>query len=315
MSEEEIGVRMRALRQRVVTRDVHQWAQSFLDSLAGAASPEQERVVLSSREDLDALAARLRSAEALLLMLDYDGTLVPFSRVPDLAGPDNGLRDLLQALAERPGVRVHLVSGRRRETMDRWLGALPIGLHAEHGYWSRLAAGQPWVALEDADLTWKPGVRRIMEQACVETAGALVEEKTASLAWHWRMADPEFGAVRAQELWHRLEEHVAGAPVELLRGQSVIEARPRGVNKGRVVDRVLAVTPRPLPTIVAVGDDWTDEDLFRAVPPEAATIGVGFRSSSARYRVARPSDVRLLLARILGDPPSVREGRRTGGYV
>jgi trehalose 6-phosphate synthase/phosphatase len=192
---------------------------------------------------------------------------------------------------------------------------LPIGLHAEHGYWSRLAAGEPWVAVEEVDIMWKPGVRVILEQACVETAGALVEEKTASLAWHWRMADPELGAMRAQELWRHLEEHVANAPVELLRGESVIEARPRGVNKGRVVDRVLAVTARPLPTITAVGDDWTDEDIFRAVPPEAVTVGVGFRVSSARYRVARPSDVRVLLARVLGEPPAVREARRTGGIA
>jgi trehalose 6-phosphate synthase/phosphatase len=62
---------------------------------------------------------------------------------------------------------------------------------------------------------------------------------------------------------------------------------------------VLAATERPLPTIAAVGDDWTDEDLFRALPPEAVTIGVGFRPSGARYRVARPRDARELLASVL----------------
>ena len=301
MPEEERRVRMRALRQRVATHDVHQWAQGFIDALGGAAM-EQERalVKLSSQADLDALASRLRGAEGVLLLLDYDGTLAPFVRVPELARPDAELWDLIKALAAKPGVRVHVVSGRPRETLERWLGNLPIGLHAEHGFWSRMTPSENWVALEDADVGWKGDVRRILDEARVGTPGALVEEKAASLAWHWRMADPDLGAARAQELWRRLEDRTQSLPVELLRGQSVIEVRPRGVNKGRVVDRVLAATERPLPTIVAIGDDWTDEDLFRALPPDSLTIGVGFRASGARYRVARPRDVRDLLARMLG---------------
>jgi trehalose 6-phosphate synthase/phosphatase len=300
MPEDERRVRMRALRQRIAARDVHQWAQSFIDMLGGETNGQApKRTTLSSREDLDALAALLRGAEGLLLLLDYDGTLVPFSRVPELAAPDRELRELLTALAGKAGVRVHVVSGRGRETLERWLGDLPIGLHAEHGYWSRIAAGEAWAALPDVDLKWKAGARRILDQACAATPGALVEEKASSVAWHWRMADPELGAARAQELWRRLEEYVRGVPAELLQGNRVIEVRPRGVNKGRVVDRVLAATERPLPTIAAIGDDWTDEDLFRALPPEAVTIGVGFRPSGARYRVARPRDARELLASVL----------------
>ena len=87
--------------------------------------------------------------------------------------------------------------------------------------------------------------------------------------------------------------------MELIRGEGVIEMRAQGLDKGRVVDRVLAATERPLPTIVAIGDDWTDEDLFRALPPDALTIGIGFRPSAARYRLARPREGRELLARML----------------
>jgi trehalose 6-phosphate synthase/phosphatase len=134
------------------------------------------------------------------------------------------------------------------------------------------------------------------------TPGALVEEKTASLAWHWRMAEPELGAARADELWRRLELDVRDGPVELLRGEKVIEVRPRGVNKGRVVERILALLESPLPTIVAMGDDGTDEDTFRALPPDAIAIGVGYRASVARYRVATPRAARAFLANVVGKP-------------
>jgi trehalose 6-phosphate synthase/phosphatase len=303
MPEEEKRVRMRALRARIASRDVHHWAESFLECLGRAprdTTPAQ--LTLSAPEDLDALAIRLRRAEQLLLLLDYDGTLVPFARSPDLAAPDRALRDLLSELAARPGVAVHVVSGRRREPLERWLGELPIGLHAEHGYWSRMKLGEPWTAMPGVAVEWKPGVRRILEEEATRTPGALVEEKAVTLAWHWRMAEPELGAARADELWRRLGRTLDGGPIDLLRGEKVIEIRPRGVTKGRVVERVLSSFRPPAPTITAMGDDRTDEDTFAALPPEAVTVAVGFRPRVARYRVASPLAARALLARIVESP-------------
>jgi trehalose 6-phosphate synthase/phosphatase len=259
------------------------------------------QVVLSTRDDLDALASRLRSAERLILLLDYDGTLVPFARAPDLAAPDRELLVLLASLAAKPGVHVHVVSGRRRETLERWLGGLPVGLHAEHGYWSRMSQAQPWIPVDGVVVGWQPRIREILDEATAVTPGALVEEKTASLAWHWRMAEPEIGDQRARDLWRRLERETSDEPVELLCGEKAIEVRPRGVTKARVLERVLGAAERPLPTVAAMGDDVTDEDLFGALPPGAISISVGFRPSQARYRVARPGGARALLASLIGE--------------
>jgi trehalose 6-phosphate synthase/phosphatase len=296
MPEEERKLRMRSLRQRIASRDVHHWAKSFIDVLSGMRGGSIEpRAPLSTADDLFALSSRLRGIERLVLLLDYDGTLVPFARAPDLAAPDRPLRDLLAGLAAKPGVQVHVVSGRRKEPLERWLGDLPIGLHAEHGYWSRMSPEGPWVAMTDVSVAWKPEVRRLLEQATSVTPGALVEEKTASLAWHYRMAEPELGATRADELWHRLEQHLRESGAELLRGEKVIEVRPRGVTKARVVERVLAGLEPPLPTLCAMGDDRTDEDLFQALPADAVAIAVGYRTSVARFRVASPREARLFL--------------------
>jgi trehalose 6-phosphate synthase/phosphatase len=302
MPEEERRVRMRALRGRIASRDVHDWAQSFLDELGTPADDRAPRVVLTPVDELDALVARMCNADRLLLFLDYDGTLIPFARSPELGAPDRALRDLLTELASKPGIDVHVVSGLAQSMLERWLGDLPIGLHAEHGYVSRMRRSEHWVQLEGLSDSWKEGVRRLLREATRVTPGALVEEKTATIAWHWRMAEPELGAERASELWRRLETQVRDEPVDLVRSDKSIEIRPRGLNKGRVVERVLAATPLPLPTIVAFGDDATDDDLFRALPPEAITLSVGFRPSSARYRVPRPAAARALLANVAGRP-------------
>ncbi len=314
MPDEERRLRMGALRQRIAARDVHAWAQGCLDALGSVKDGEGPTpVALTPTEAIKEALERLVAAKRLVLFLDYDGTLVPFARAPDLATPDRELRELLSGLASLPRVSVHVVSGRRRDTLERWLGDLSVGLHAEHGYWSRFRTGDPWTSPEHVSVAWKPGVRHVLEEATAATPGALVEKKMASLAWHYPLADPQLGAERAEELWRRLERRIEGEPVELLRGEKVIEVRSAGVHKGAVVDRVLAAvegeTARGAtadgasPVIAAMGDDATDEDLFRALPADAITISVGFRPSSARLRVARPRAARAFLT-------SVLEGRR-----
>ena len=67
------------------------------------------------------------------MLLDYDGTLTGFTPDPDAAHPDDALISLLKDLADRPATSVHVISGRRKETLGAWLGGLPLGLHAEHG--------------------------------------------------------------------------------------------------------------------------------------------------------------------------------------
>jgi len=282
-----------------VAWDVHKGAATFLEALDDVSVEPRSQVTLSSREELDALALRMRVADPLLLLLDYDGTLVPFAKTPDLAAPDRPLLELLAALAAKPGVSVHVVSGRRRETLERWLGALPIGLHAEHGYWSRTGPERTWTAADDVSLAWVPRARAILDAVTAVTPGALLEAKTACLAWHWRMAEPEVGAERAEALARRLQEATEGEAVRLLKGDKVLEICARGVGKGRVVERLLRDGSHPLPMAVAMGDDVTDDDLFRALPPGGISISVGFRPSAARYRVDHPRAARALLQRLL----------------
>jgi trehalose 6-phosphate synthase/phosphatase len=303
MPDDERHLRMGALRARIAARDVQAWARGFLEALESVEDRGgQEQAALSPHEELESVTGKLVAAGRLVLFLDYDGTLVPFARAPDLASPDRDLRDLLRGLASLPEVSVHVVSGRRRDTLERWLGDLPIGLHAEHGYWSRPRPGDSWASPTHVSVAWKPGVRRVLDEATSMTPGALIENKTASLAWHYRMAEPQLGAERAEELWRRLERRIEGEPVELLRGDRVIEVRSVGVHKGAVVGRVLSAMGRgggQAPMVLAMGDDATDEDLFRALPSDAVTISVGFRLSSARHRVARPRAARAFLTRVL----------------
>lgn len=107
MPEDERRSRMRALRVQVKTRDVHWWTASFLDRLQALPSVS-ERATAGGAEALE----RMRAAPRIHLLLDYDGTLVGFAPRPELAAPDDGLRELLARLLARPGTSLSIVSGR-----------------------------------------------------------------------------------------------------------------------------------------------------------------------------------------------------------
>jgi trehalose 6-phosphate synthase/phosphatase len=302
LPENERRTRMRALRKRVVTYDVHHWVRSFLEALDEASRRRGgPAVATAGADELAALVARLREAPHVLLLLDYDGTMVPFASVPELAMPDPALLDLLRQLAARPRTTVHVISGRTRETLERWLGTLPIGLHAEHGFWSRRAPGAPWVERPLPPMHWRARVLPILERVTAHTPGSLIEEKTAALAWHYRMADPEFGASQANELRLHLADLLSNQPVEILTGEKVIEVRPHGIHKGLIVAPLVAKMP-PGTMVVAIGDDRTDEDLFAALPRDGVSIHVGPGASRAATRVRDVAAVRRLLATLAADP-------------
>src|SRR5207253_6794056 len=133
------------LRTRVHTFDVHRWVASFLECLAEVtpAGPRSGSTAGGSSARR-ALARRLAETDSLLLLLDYDGTLVPFTPTPELARPDREILALLRGLAARPDAEVHLVSGRPQETLEEWFGDMPIWLHAEHGFTSRDPETRQW---------------------------------------------------------------------------------------------------------------------------------------------------------------------------
>jgi trehalose 6-phosphate synthase/phosphatase len=300
MDPEERRTRLAPLRLRVATYDVHRWAATFLEQLETLTQRVATPVHApgGGAAARHALLERLGETEELLALLDYDGTLVPYTSTPELARPDAALLELLEGLARRPKTEVHVVSGRTREALERWLGDLPVALHAEHGFWSRLPDGSTWVAASDVTGEWREPALAILRDITARTPGSLIEVKSVALAWHYRMADQEAGARRANELRLHLGQLLSNQPVEIIAGHKVLEIRPYGINKGRIMppfsaDRLASTT------VLAIGDDRTDEDLFAAVPTDAVTIRVGPGPTRARFRLESVVAVRVLLRSLI----------------
>ncbi len=303
MPAEESALRMTALRAVVEASHVDRWAASFLDTLA---APRADATARLDPRGLTKALGRARNAAKRLWLFDYDGTLAPFAATPDRAAPDDGLIELLGLLAAMPGTRVEIVSGRARENLDAWLGALPVGLHAEHGLWSRARRGDPWRTDITLDTAWKSPVREVIEGAVARLAGSLIEEKSASVVWHYRRVLPEIASTHLAEVRALLAPLAERHGLRVTPGAKSLEVRSARVSKGAVTARLTAEMPGA--AVIAAGDDTTDEDMFRALPPDAVTVKVGQGVSAARYRV---DDVRALRKLIegfvrLGDPGGER---------
>jgi trehalose 6-phosphate synthase/phosphatase len=300
MARGERRARMRALRRTVVEHDVHAWAESFLQELAALRPIEDATAAIRRAPALLAMLQDLQRTMRLRLLLDYDGTLVPLARSPDLAAPDRELLSLLARLAGTRGLQLEIVSGRDRDTLQDWLGHLPIGLWAEHGFWHRARPGEPWHPAVAMTAQWMDRVLPILERFAAATPGAMVEVKSASLAWHYRRAPRDFGARQAHELRMLLGDALSNQPLEVLEGKKVIEVRWRGVSKALVAQHAESDSAAET-AIVAIGDDRTDEELFRALPASSVTIAVGRPSVAAAFCVDDHRAVRRLLHALLAD--------------
>ena len=306
MSREERRRRMRALRATVTSQDATWWAGTFLSDLRTvrrrrrrtSSAPEA-----STPEQVQEVLERARAARSLLLLLDYDGTLVSFTGRPDAARPDTELLGLLGQLAGRSGTEVHLVSGRSRDQLAEWLGDLPVALHAEHGLWSRSAGSEQWKRHEAGGTAPYDQLATMMGRYSEATPGTVVERKSAGVAWHYRMADEALGELQAERLASEMDALADEHGLDVLRGDKVIEVRPTGVHKGVIVADVLRqATPGTL--ILALGDDRTDEDLFSALPPGSIAVHVGPRESVAPVRLPDVATARAFLRDLAIQPAS-----------
>jgi trehalose 6-phosphate synthase/phosphatase len=293
MPVEEQVRRNRLLQNRLRRYNVVRWAEDFMQALVGTQTTEAaRRARLLSGKALAELIQQYCHTARRAVLLDYDGTLVPFVEDPNLARPDQEVLDLLAELATTPGNEVSIVSGRQRRDLEEWFRDQPVTLIAEHGAWLRPRGGA-WRLLKAMTTDWKERIRSILQLHVDRLPGAALEEKEFSLAWHYRRADPELASRRARELLDALADFTRNVDVQVLEGNKVLEVRNTGVNKGTAAMDWLGGLGADF--ILAVGDDWTDEELFRALPPTAHSVRVGLANTAANYYLGNHTAVRRLL--------------------
>jgi trehalose 6-phosphate synthase/phosphatase len=290
----EQKTRITALQKRLARYSVDKWAGDFMKSLETTKNTVETISVCKRLDPVTAneLISKYKQGEKKLLLFDYDGTLVNFKDNPDDAKPDETLYQLLDAIAEEENTELVIISGRGRDTIEKWFGHKKYTLITDHGVWLRRQEKE-WEELEYVKTEWKENIRPVMESFVDRTPGAFIEEKNYSLVWHYRKADPDMSAIRTRDLKVVLTSFVADNGLSVLEGDKVMEVKSSAVNKGRAVTKLLL--GHTFDYIFAIGDDWTDEYMFEELPKTAYTVKVGHKKTAAKYFVSETADVTRLL--------------------
>ena len=292
----EQEVRMQAMQKRIQRYDIFKWGTEFIDALKAAKLRQEPYCAnLLTPSKLQELVFAFQAASSRLLLLDYDGTLVPFSANPKTAVPSAKLMSLLHTLASHPKNQLVIVSGRDKAALSEWFSSLKAGLVAEHGAWIKKHG--TWEITQSLHTEWKTPILAFLEKFMDRLPGSTIEEKEFSVVWHYRNADPDKAEQLRNELYDLLVSFAATTDIQVLHGHKMIEVRCAGLGKDIAISAFQDQVPPDF--ILALGDDTTDEDLFRALPKEAYSIKVGLGNSSARYNVGTQQQALTILEHLL----------------
>lgn len=270
MSDEEKKAHHKRLYDHVTANTSQAWNGKFLsllfDELVHDASHPITPLLDSKR-----LLKTYKESKERIFMFDYDGTLTPIVTDPEMAIPADRVVRTLKRLAQDPGNRVWIISGRDQAFLSNWLGHIEeLGLSAEHGCFLRHPGQTEWENLaETMDLGWQKIVGEIFQRYTEKTSGSFIERKNVAVTWHYRRAELGLGEHMAALCRSEMEEALKDWPVEVMEGKANLEVRPQALNKGEIV-RTLVKAMRQengkgVGFVFCAGDDRTDEDMFRVL--------------------------------------------------
>lgn len=235
------------------------------------------------------------AAKESVLLLDYDGTVAPFSADRRRAFPYPSIPELLRQIMISCSTRLIVISGRAAHEIPPLLGLNPMPeIWGTHGVEKILADGR-YEEIEGTDEALQ-ALAQAEAQLDQEGLGDCLEVKLAAVAVHWRGLAP-LKVLKIRTKAYRILEPLATQPdLVLAEFEEGVEIRLRSANKGNVVRTFLSEIDGNVP-IAYLGDDSTDEDAFRVVNGRGLTVLVRprYRFTAAQMWLRPPDELVLFL--------------------
>jgi len=234
---------------------------------------------------------QLRGAASRLLLLDYDGTIAPFTKNRRQAVPYPSVPELLDSITSTCRTRLVLISGRSAREIPPLLGlAVRPEIWGAHGM-ERL---YPDDRYELAFISPEASHTLVQAELMLEEGGLgeLSERKPGAIAIHWRGLKHDHVEEIRTQCYRLLAPLACHSNLLLTEFDGGVELKTRSACKGDAVSTLLAETPTDVP-VAYLGDDITDEDAFRAIGGRGLSVLVrqSFRSTNAQLWLRPPGDV------------------------
>ncbi len=296
MTSEEKNKRLQKMQKKISRDNVKKWANDFVIELQSIKAQNKDILQkIVGKRQLNQIKSAYDEASSRLLLLDYDGTLSPFVENPENAVPSERLLEMLQSMIGDEKNKVVINSGRNHQILDKWFEGLNLDFAAEHGIFYK--ENGKWQKNLHEEVVWDDEIIEIIQHTIDKTPRSYLEQKDASLVWHYRKVDVWLAELRAQQLINALIGPCTRLNLQIVPGNKIVEIKPPDFNKGSETLRRLE--QRPYDFVMAIGDDTTDEDMFRVLPPEGISIKVGNFSPVAKYRIPLQSSVIPFLSNLI----------------
>ncbi len=305
-NQEFRSTKMQSMQQFLKNYTSTDWAQVFLRDLHRQVSLEKDVMPVSS-EGLFSWMKNL-SGKNVLFFCDLDGTLLPFVDQPSDATMSDRTAKVLKEISENDHFHFVIVSGRDKDFLEAQFlkRRFNFSMGACHGAYAYSNKTLKWENLIPNDgSNWRQTVFEILKIYTTRTPGSFIEDKAHAITWHYRNSPSGFADFLANKLYSELEENLISYPVQVVRGKKIIEIKSILANKGHFVTHWISQIPEDQKpdVIVALGDDTTDEDMFRALQEQdeitAYCIKVGHEDTVAQFYIKDQTTVDPLLEKMI----------------
>jgi trehalose 6-phosphate phosphatase len=242
------------------------------------------------------LQKRIQSAKRRLVILDFDGTLAKIAKTPHEVVLKKNTKDYLTVLSQSSRYKLAVVSGRSLKNLKSFFHIKNAIYAGNHGL--ELAGDKLSLPLQAKKARKLEALVRLLGEKLKEdfsrVPGMLIEDKNYTLSLHYRNVPREYVPFFKQEV-DRFRKQYAHWPLVWKEGKKVWEVRPAVKwDKGNMALYLSKHFSDALP--IVIGDDVTDEDMFRALKYRGITIRVGRSESSlAQYYLKSQKGVQRFL--------------------
>lgn len=242
------------------------------------------------------IASTYSAANQRLIILDYDGVIVPVVSHPGLTIPTTDVLSCIHQLCNDSKNNVVIVSNRDTEHLDKYWSDSGATMVAENGAFYK-HPGEAWSTVFTQSSDWIDRITPVMNALSFQFEGTFIDRKATSISWHYGAAKNEISDVDLAQIAAAIKASSQTREFALHIGQQQMELTTRGIDVGSFIAKWIG--SKNFDFILAIGEAQTDHNLFGLFTDGSFTIRVcPTLLSNARYNVKTHSDAFLLLSDI-----------------
>ncbi|MFP4488742.1 MAG: bifunctional alpha,alpha-trehalose-phosphate synthase (UDP-forming)/trehalose-phosphatase [Bacteroidales bacterium] len=285
MPADEQLERNQLMQKRIKRYNITRWASDFIKSLDRMVASQKDYLAKTITPRIrDTISRDYKQSDRRVFFVDFSGTMINLEGNLSKRKPSGELLNLLSEINSHEKTDIVLLAGMEKEKLAELFSSGNYTLIAEHGLWLREPGGD-WERTTDEPLSnyWKDIVRPMVNTYTDRTPASVYIEKSNSISWHYRDVDPDLVTARAAEMKDELSSLVANMNLEVIEGNKVLEIKNTSFSKGKAAAKYLQ--KHKYDFILAIGDDYIDEDFFHELPDKTITIKAGLSKTFAMYNL------------------------------